>query len=77
MRRTLLNQCKDCKYCVPEDYCVNTPCYKCELHTETTLVGRNEKGEFDETGTTNCLCLCDATDEELSTKTCKYKEVVK
>lgn len=73
MRRTLLNQCKDCKYCVPPHYCSKVTCKICKLHTKPTLVGRNEKGEVDQTFQTTCLCLCDATDEELATKTCKYR----
>lgn len=77
MRRTLLNQCKDCKYRVPLYYCSKITCKTCKLHTKPTPMGRNEKDEVDQPYPTNCLCLCDATDEELRTKTCKYKKVIK
>lgn len=77
MRRILLNQCKDCEYRVIYDYCSRASCDKCKLHTKSTPMGRNERDEVDQTYPTTCLCLCDATDEELATKTCKYKEVVK
>ena len=77
MRRALLNQCSDCKYQTTLDYCGQGNCKKCKLRTNSTPIGRNEDGEVDQTCPVTCLCLCDATDEELRTKTCKYKEVVK
>ena len=80
MRRTLLNQCSDCKYRTIFDYCDQVNCKKCKLYTNPAPKGRDENGEVDEDDQTRlvtCLCLCDATDEELRTKTCKYKEVVK
>ena len=77
MRRTLLNQCSDCKYRIMFYYCSQENCKKCKLLTKPTPIDRDEDGEVDQTGPVTCLCLCDATDEELRTKTCKYKEVVK
>ena len=80
MRRTLLKQCSDCKYRTILYYCDQGNCKKCKLFTKPTPKGRNEDGEVDEVDQTRqvtCLCICDATDEELRTKTCKYKEVVK
>ena len=77
MRRTLLNLCQDCKYRTTFDYCGQGNCKKCKLRTNSTPIGRDEDGEVDQTCKVTCLCLCDATDEELRTKTCKYKEVVK
>lgn len=77
MRRTLLNQCSDCKYRTTFDYCGQGNCKKCKLLTNPTPIGCDEDGEVEQTYKVTCLCLCDATDKELSTKTCKYKEVVK
>ena len=77
MRRTLLNQCSDCKYRTVLYYCGQGNCKKCELCTNPTPVGCDEDGEVDQPRQVTCLCICDATDEELRTKTCKYKEVVK
>ena len=77
MRRTLLNQCRDCKYCPPSDYCSQGNCTKCKLRTKPTCIGCNETGKVEQTYKVTCLCLCDATGKELQTKTCKYKEVVK
>lgn len=77
MRRTLLNQCKDCKYRTTLDYCVQGGCKKCKLLTKPTPIGRDGDVEVNQTCKVTCLCLCDATDEELRTKICKYKEVVK
>ena len=73
MRRTLLNQCKDCKYRTTLDYCTQGGCKKCKLLTKPTSISCDEDGEADQTCKVTCLCLCDATDEELRTKTCKYK----
>lgn len=77
MRRTLLNQCKDCKYRTTPGYCAQGGCKKCKLLTKPTQIGCDEDGEVDHKCPVTCLCLCDATDEELRTKTCKYKEVAK
>lgn len=77
MRRTLLNQCSDCKYRTTLVYCGQGNCKKCKLLTNPTPIGCDEKGEVEQPSKVTCLCRCDATDEELRTKTCKYKEVVK
>lgn len=76
MRRTLLGQCRDCKYRPSFDYCVQGNCKSCKLYTKFTPIGRNKLDEVDYTCPVTCFCLCDATNEELITKTCKYKEVV-
>lgn len=76
MRRTLLGQCRDCKYRTMFTYCSKRNCKKCKLLTNPTPIGYDEEGEVEQTREVTCLCLCDATDEELRTKTCKYKEVV-
>ena len=76
MRRTLLNQCSDCKYRTTIDYCGQGGCKKCKLRTKPTPIGSDAKNgdvKVDQTYKVICLCLCDATDEELRTKTCKYK----
>ena len=72
MRRTLLGQCRDCKYRPSFDYCAQGNCKKCKLCTKSTPVGCDGKDEVDQTCKVTCLCICDATDEELRTKTCKY-----
>lgn len=73
MRRTLLGQCRDCKYRPSFDYCAQGNCKSCKLYTKPTPIGRDGKDEIDQTCQVTCLCLCDATDEELRTKTCKYR----
>ena len=77
MRRTLLNQCSDCKYRTTFYYCGQGNCKKCKLCTKSTPIGSDEDGKIEQTFQVTCLCLFDATDEELRTKTCKYKEAVK
>ena len=52
-------------------------CKKCKLRTKSTPIGRDGDGKITQTCKVTCLCLCDATEEEVRTKTCKYKEVVK
>ena len=76
MRRTLLNQCSDCKYRPTLYYCGQGNCKKCKLNANHAPIGRDEDCKIDQTYQVTCLCLYDATDEELRTKTCKYKEVV-
>ena len=76
MRRTLLGCCADCKYSVIFTQCVKSNCDKCPLHTVETRKGSGcyvnlDEEEFEYT---KCLCLCDATGEEIRTNTCKYKE---
>ena len=73
MRRTLLNQCRDCKYRPSFDYCGQGNRKKCKLLTNPTPIGCDKDDEVEQTCKVTCLCLCDATDEELRTKTCKYK----
>ena len=77
MRRTLLDNCKDCKYRYPFDYCKTTKCEDCKMYTSPKPVGldENDKPCTEEFTYTTCKCLCDATDEEVRTGTCKYKEL--
>lgn len=77
MRRTLLNQCRDCKYRTTPGYCAQGNCKKCKLQTKSTPIGSDGDAKITQTCKVTCFCLCDATDEELRTKTCKYKEVAK
>lgn len=77
MRRTLLNQCRDCKYRPSFDYCAQGNCKKCKLRTNSTPIGCDGDAKITQTCKVTCFCLCDATEEEVRTKTCKYKEVVK
>lgn len=74
MRRTLLGCCQNCKYSVIFTQCTKTKCNECPLHTEETRRGSGRYVNLDEEEVkyTNCLCLCDATGEELRTMTCKY-----
>lgn len=71
MRRTLLDNCENCKY----DNCrCRIPCKQCKLYAKPKLIGSDRNGTNTKNIRTTCKCLQDATDEEVKTKTCKYKE---
>lgn len=75
MRRTLLGQCRDCKYAMLFTSCYRENCKTCKMYTKPVPIGSDENGEIEEPHDIICMCLCDATDEEVKTGTCKYKEV--
>lgn len=73
MRRTLLNDCENCKYDTSR---CSIPCEQCKLYTKPKLVGSDRNGTNIKNIRTTCKCLQDATDKELKTGVCKYKEEI-
>ena len=73
MRRTLLDNCENCKY----DNCrCRIPCEQCKLYTKPKPMGSDRNGTIAKNIRTRCKCLCDATEQELKTGVCKYKEEI-